>query len=114
MNLKNKTKIVTILQIFLFFISVFYGGFYEFVGYAAGIVLCIILWKQILQKKKMRFYCNPSVIAIVILCFGYGITVFYGIDKGMAFLGFLKYASIAMFLLVLMQIPQEEKKSYLM
>ena len=108
----RKTEI-RILQIFLGGISLLFGGFYEYTSYLSGIFLCLFLlwlWKR---RGQLSFCFNITGIALAVLCLGYGLAVFWGVDRGMSFLGFLKVIPLLLFLLTAMQFTVQEKAEIL-
>lgn len=108
----RKTEI-RILQIFLGGISLLFGGFYEYTAYLSGIFLCLFLlwlWKR---RGQLSFCFNITGIALAVLCLGYGLAVFWGVDRGMSFLGFLKVIPLLLFLLTVMQFTVQEKAEIL-
>ncbi len=97
-----------LLKVFLFLIPFAFGLFYEFISYFAQIFLLLILLVIFLKRKKLRFYINYSTITLSVISLGYFLTCFYGIDKGMAFLGFLKFTIPLTFAIILMQYRQKQ------
>jgi len=56
----------------------------------------------------MKLHTDLFSIAMAVLCLFYGLTCFWAIDSGMAFIGFLKFMPIFLYMLILWQ---EEKGS---
>lgn len=106
-SIKLKRIDLLLIQIFLGLFPFLFGGFYEFTAYFAQIFLLAILLIKLLKQKKAKIYINISSISILFISLGYLISSFYAIDKGMAFLGFLKFTVPLTFLGLLMQYKKE-------
>lgn len=84
--------------------SVLFGSlFYEFLSCIASIVLCLHLFFIARKKRRLVFKANLSSIAIISIAAFYLFSIYWAVDPGMAFLGFMKYLPLPLFLLVLMQ-----------
>lgn len=94
------------LQLFILIIPFAFGLFYEFTAYFAQIFLLIVLLFICIKRKKIRIYLNTSSISLLIIAIGYLFTCIYAIDKGMAFLGFLKFTIPLTFVIIIMQYKQ--------
>lgn len=104
---------IRVLQGALVMAALAWGGFYEFVGCAAGVFLCAFLVYKIISEKRFLWRVNLSSLAVTVLCVWYGIAVLYGADKGSAFAGFLKMLSGIMFLAVILQYEEDERREFL-
>lgn len=95
----------------VFFIFPFlYGLYYEFSAILAGIFLCLFLLWTVWEQKTI-YFCKHKVIWILAAVIAwYGVAAIYGIDSGMAFLGFLKKFPLLLFGIVWMQFSKEEKE----
>ena len=102
-----------LIQIFLSIFPFLFGGFYEFTVYFAQIFLLAILLIKLLKQKKTKIYINISSISILLISLGYLVSLFYAIDKGMAFLGFLKFTVPLTFLCLLMQYKKQHIRKML-
>lgn len=100
---KLKRIDLILIQVFLFITPFMFGLIYEFTAYFAQIFLLVILLIIILKQKKLKIYFNVSSISILLITLGYLFTCFYAIDKGMSFLGFLKFTIPLTFAIILMQ-----------
>lgn len=110
---KAKKLDLTLLQIFLFVTPFLFGAFYEFASFFVQIFILIIFLIKILKEKKFTIYLNGITLALAIISLGYLITCIYAIDRGMAFLGFLKFTIPLTFVLLIMQYRQEQVKEML-
>lgn len=112
---KKKIKRIDLklIQIFLFIIPFLFGLFYEFTSYFAQIYLLIVLSIKLIKEKKIRIYLNFSSISLVTISLGYLCTCIYAIDRGMAFLGFLKFTIPITFSILLMQYKKQHIRKML-
>lgn len=108
----NKKLINNIFIIFIFMSPLFQGlYFYHSVYFATVILLILLLCNSILYDNvTIEISINHGCILVGLIL--YFLTIFYGIDKGMAFIGFLKILTIYIFYLVIMQLDYN-KDSYI-
>lgn len=109
----NKRKIIkkekmTLPPILFFIAPFFYGLYYEHLAVLAGIVFLFLLWRCE-RKQGLTIYINPVLVCFVIILLGYFSSVFYAVDSGMAWIGFLKKLPVFLFLLLIMQFSKEER-----
>lgn len=55
------------------------------------------------RAKKIRFCLNLTSVSVLCITLFYGLTVFWAVDGGMAFIGLIKFLPVLLYLLVLMQ-----------
>lgn len=82
------------------------GSFHEYISCALCIGMCgILLWRM---KKRENWMLPKSLawVAAVAVSLGYGLSCLWAVDRGMAFVGFLKFLPLPLYLLCL---QQEEK-----
>lgn len=96
------------LKRILFSLPFIYGLFYEFSACLTGLVLSVYLIGLLRERggrlifiKDKRFLCLTVLIAL------YGVTSFWAVDRGMAFLAFIKMIPCLLFAIVLMQFDRE-------
>ncbi len=125
-NESNITKNISILEKFFIFLPFLFGLFFDYVLCFSGAILTVLLFlfrknsKELneisSQKNKYGGYIIHkniySLTVLVYLVFSF-LTTFYGIDKGMSFVGFLRFIPVAIFLLIIMQLTNEERKRLL-
>lgn len=97
-----------LIKVFLFLTPFLFGLYFEFASYFAQILILVILLIKLCKVKKCKIYLNFEALALAVISAGYLITCIYAIDKGMAFLGFLKFTIPLTFGFLLMQYKQEE------
>ena len=107
---KTEKLDLTLIQIFLFMSPFLFGLFYEFTSFIAQIFIVIIFLIKIIKEKNARVYLNCASITLAIISVGYLFTCIYAVDRGMAFLGFLKFSVPLTFVFLLMQYNKERTK----
>lgn len=95
------------IEIFLAVSLLAVGLFYEFLSCAASIALCVYLIYTIKKNGGFVFKKNLGGITAVIIPLFYGLSAFWAVDPGMAFIGFFKFLPIALFTLVIMQFKKD-------
>lgn len=100
---------ILILQILITVVALLFGGFYEFVSCLATVGFGVYLFWITYRKKKICLYQNSGIILAIVLVICHGLAVLWAVDTGMAFLGFLKFMPIVIFVLILMQFTEEER-----
>lgn len=83
------------------------GLFYEFLSCAASIALCVYLIYIVKKNGGFVFKKNLGGITAVVIPLFYGLSAFWAVDPGMAFIGFFKFLPIALFTLVVMQFKKD-------
>ncbi len=79
------------------------GGFHEYISCALSAVMSVWLLYRIVRQKQMYIRKDLLTSAVVAVCLGYGLTCLWGIDRGMAFVGFLKFLPLLLYLFCLQQ-----------
>ncbi|MCQ5201138.1 O-antigen ligase family protein [Mordavella massiliensis] len=104
---ENERKILCIFWGVVLFL---FGGYYGFAGCLIGIFLCVFLIYKMKEEGEFSIKINIGSVAFASLPLWYGIAVFYSVDKGMAFLGFLKIAVVPIFIILMQQYQEEREK----
>ena len=99
---------ILLIKILLFISPFLFGLYYEFSSYLAQIFILIILFVKLKKEKTFKVYFNFSSCFLAAVSAGYLFTCIYAVDKGMAYLGFLKFTIPITFAILLMQYKQEE------
>lgn len=84
------------------------GAFHEHTSCLISVAISAYFFTRILSEGKIRVRINFMFVSIAVICLFYGLTCFWAIDSGMAFIGFVKYLPILLYLLLLYQ---EERES---
>ena len=90
-----------------------FGGFFTYLALPVTAFLLAVLWKTVKQKGELKFKTNLSTVAIVLVVLGYLVTVLWAADKGMAAFGMIRMIPLLLYLLLLLQIPSEERSGVL-
>ncbi|MBQ6702757.1 MAG: O-antigen ligase family protein [Clostridia bacterium] len=96
----NKLGFVSIA----FFTSLFCAGtFHEYISCIVSVFLAGWLIINHTRSKKTVIYKNSALLWVTVTVVLYGLSSFWAVDPGMAFIGFIKYLPLLLFALVLMQ-----------
>lgn len=79
------------------------GSFHEFISCALSCAMGIWLLLRLRRQKQLVIRRDMLTSAVVALCLGYGLTCFWAVDRGMAWIGFLKFLPLLLYLLCLEQ-----------
>lgn len=79
------------------------GGFNEYVGCVLSALISVLLIVKIAQNRNLVVNINITSLSIAVITLLYLISCFYAIDSGMAFVGFLKFLPVLLYMLLLMQ-----------
>ncbi len=99
-NGENDLKLLTGL-FFTFFIAV--GLFNEYLACGAAALLSVFLIFKFKSVKKVNFYINATSISCLLIAAFYLLSVLYAVDSGTAFMGFVKWMPVLLFLIAIMQ-----------
>lgn len=102
----NNTYKFHFTDILLFLSLLCIGSFHEYISCALLASMCIYLLLRLKKTKTLRIRKDFLTSAVVAVCLGYGLTCLWAVDRGMAFIGFLKFLPL---LLYLFCIQQEEQ-----
>lgn len=79
------------------------GGFNEYVGCVLSAIISVLLIVKVARNRNFIVNINITSLSIVVIALFYLISCFYAIDYGMAFVGFLKFLPVPLYMLLLMQ-----------
>lgn len=79
------------------------GGFHEYISCALSAAMCFYLLIRFWKTKKCTVSRDLLPVAVAVICIGYGVTCLWAVDKGMAFVGFLKFLPLLLYLICLWQ-----------
>lgn len=97
------TKQFSFADIILLISVLLIGSFNEFVGCILSIVLTVYIFFRLKSSKKLTIKLNALSVSIALICLMYGITALWAIDSGMAFIGFLKFLPLTLYLITIWQ-----------
>lgn len=102
-EIKNLLSKIKSEEIILFVTLILSGGFNEFISCVISVVTSVFL---IIKIVKTHLFCiNINVVSISVFAIGggYFLSTFYAVDSGMAFIGFLKFLPIILYMILMMQ-----------
>lgn len=102
-NLKTFNKYFNFSDLVLLLSFIIVGGFNDFLSCLISVALLFNLFIKI--KNNCSFKININLLSVSVFCvvIFYGLTVFWALDSGMAFIGFLKFLPILIYLVLLQQ-----------
>lgn len=103
-NIKIRLKLSDIVLFASLFLA---GGFHEHTSCLISLVISIYFLVHIFSQRKIRMQMNLMFVSIASICLFYGLTCLWAIDSGMAFIGFVKYLPVFLYLLLLYQEERE-------
>lgn len=108
-KLKSFKDNMVFTDVVLLLAFVVVGGFNEYASCVMSVAFGVYLVLKAVKEKQFCLKFNLISVSIAVLVLFYGVTSFWAIDSGMAFIGFLKYLPLILYALTLWQ---EEKKEY--
>lgn len=90
--------------------AVLAGGFHEYAAALIGATLLTYTAVVIFKNKKISFNINAVSIAVLLITVFYLLSSLWAVDRGMAFIGFVKFLPVPVFMLMLMQDKGEKEK----
>lgn len=79
------------------------GGFHEYVSCAVSVVLSLYLIMRMARSKALYVQLDAVTLAVTALCAGYGFSCFWAVDRGMAWIGFVKFLPLLLYTVSLRQ-----------
>lgn len=79
------------------------GSFNEFVSCILSTALTVYIFLKLKTNKQITLKLNALSISIALICLMYGVTALWAIDSGMAFIGFLKFLPLILYLITVWQ-----------
>ena len=87
----------------------FVGGFYEYISCILSAAMVFWLLLRLADGKTIQIEKGLYLWTVAALCLGYGITCLWAVDRGMAFVGFLKYLPLGLYGICLWQNGEDGK-----
>lgn len=105
----EKIKKTDFIIIFMMLMPFIFGTFYNFSVFVVAIILQIITLILYIKNKKLNIKINSALICSGAL-FGFSIlSIIWAVDKNDAIIGTLRYLSIVVFNIFIMQCSEERK-----
>lgn len=79
------------------------GGFHEYISCVLAAVMCGCLLIRFWKTKKCTVGWDLLPVSVAVICIGYGVTCLWAVDSGMAFVGFLKFLPLLLYVFCLWQ-----------
>ena len=79
------------------------GGFNEYISCFLSVFLTGYLLYKIFKNNSIHIKINLMNISVALISVMYGLTAFWAIDSGMAFIGFLKFLPLLLYLISIWQ-----------
>ena len=107
-NINLNSALIILVLIF----NAFFGAYTELTGCVSLVLLCVA---GIICVRKYLVSVRVNLQLIGVLCFsaGYLVTIPYAVDKGLAFLGFIKFLSLTAAALICSQIGSDSRTAVL-
>ncbi len=99
----RKTASLSIVDIVLMAVCLVIGGFPEWVSCLTTVFLAGYSLVRLCRKRVWTIQADWLTLAVATLCAGYGVTCLWAVDRGMAFIGFVKFLPLLLYLFVLQQ-----------
>lgn len=108
---------ITVLKAVFLILPFIYGLFYEWcsciVGIIFGIYLLVNKKDKISEKKEESGKIHWNFILMTVFVLLYLIVCFYAVDYGMAFLGFIKFLPLILFVMISLHLKYNERRELL-
>ena len=103
----KKLREITFSDMILLSAILLVGGFHEYISCALAMAMSVWLLRRLLRGKKLVVRKSGVALAVGAACLFYGLSCFWAVDPGMAFIGFLKFLPAGLYLLCLWQEERE-------
>ena len=107
--MKEKIKSIDPILVFIFVIPFIYGTLYDFSSLLVVSIIQLILIIYYIKNKKIKIELNMTFICLVSLALFSFLTIIWAVDKNDAMIGGLRYLSVLIFAILLMQLDNEKK-----
>ena len=87
-----------------------FGGFYSFSVYFVGAMILLLLFLWLGKTKKSKLAKDEMFYGSILLCVSAFASVFAGVNKGMAWLGFLRVVVLLLWVFYLMQLSAKQRE----
>jgi len=103
MKIRTKVNNIGFVPIIFWLSLICVGLFHEYISCGVGIAMSIWLFFKFKREKQIRFQINITTVSLGILVLFYLASALWAVDSGMAFIGFLKFLPVVLFLLCILQ-----------
>ena len=91
----------------------FVGGFFEWASCAAAMFLLVYLFYCVRRQGYLRVPKSVALLAVSVTALAYGVSALWGVDHGMALIGFAKFLPLPLFALAASQVRPEVRRKML-
>jgi len=109
----EKLKKTDLIPIFIMLIPFLFGTFYDFSVFVVTLVLQIILLIWFIKNKKISITVNDAFIMSAIFLLFSCLSIIWAVDRNDAAIGTLRYLSLFLFAIFIMQCSSERKEKIL-
>lgn len=102
----NLTDAVGFADVLLMLSLLIVGGFNEYVSCILSVAMLVYLFIKMQKERHLTVRINLLSLSVAVLVLFYGLTIFWAVDAGMAFVGLLKFSPVLLYLCVLHQQKQ--------
>ena len=95
----NKNILSTSLAFIVGLSLICAGAFYEWLSCMISLLLIVWLFLKIKVDGRLAFRAGFTSVSCALIVTGYLLSVFWAVDRGMAFVGFLKFLPLPLFLI---------------
>ena len=85
------------------------GGFNDYIACLISAVLLFALFFRVLKRKKLEIRLNLLTVSVFTIVGFYALTMLWAIDSGMAFIGFLRYLPLLVYVILLAESEKSKK-----
>lgn len=96
-------------EVLFFMLPFFWGVYSEYASCVLSVLLFGILWLRKLRRNSASLSINAAFLSGAGICASYGLSAFWAVDKGMAFVGFLKVLPLFLLAILLAQFSKAER-----
>lgn len=82
------------------------GAFHEYIACFFAAASVVLLTVYGIRNRQLTVYFGFTAVTVLVITLCYGLSVFWAVDSGMAFIGFLKMLAAPLFVLLLLQYRQ--------
>lgn len=86
------------------------GGFFSYVSSVVSVLLLAGMFYRILKEKKLLVICDMNLLAFSLISVSYFIVGLWAVDKGMAWMGGIKFLPVILFFLLMCQIEEGQRE----
>lgn len=93
----------------MLFALIFVGGFHEYISCVLSAAMVFWLLLRLADENPIQIEKGLYLWTVAAVCLGYGITCLWAVDRGMAFVGFLKFLPLGLYAICLWQNEDDGK-----